>query len=119
MLGNVCDCDFNMKFFNFYFVCIYCFLIISLAHGAVLYNSSEIKRIEDIPMRRGKAGSFNKFTKEQLLNTKFPHKISNDIDLDPCKSGKKTSFTWCCFNAVCIVIIFIVGKLNHYQNVKR
>lgn len=87
MLGNVCDCDFNMKFFNFYFVCIYCFLIISLAHGAVLYNSSEIKRIEDIPMRRGKAGSFNKFTKEQLLNTKFPHKISNDIDLDPCKSG--------------------------------
>lgn len=29
----------------------------------------------------------SKFTIEQLINNVYPHKISNDIDLDPCKSG--------------------------------
>jgi len=29
-----------------------------------------------------------KFTIEELLHTKFPSRISDDIDLDPCKGGK-------------------------------
>lgn len=29
-----------------------------------------------------------KFTIEQLLNSHFPKKISNDFDLDPCKAGE-------------------------------
>ena len=29
------------------------------------------------------------FTPEELIDTKFPHNISGDIDMDPCKSGKK------------------------------
>ena len=28
------------------------------------------------------------FTPEELMDTKFPHNISRDIDMDPCKSGK-------------------------------
>lgn len=28
-----------------------------------------------------------KFTAEELLNTKFSNKISNDVDVDPCKAG--------------------------------
>ncbi|XP_022247732.1 uncharacterized protein LOC111086996 [Limulus polyphemus] len=28
------------------------------------------------------------YTIERLLNTKFPHKVSNDIYLDPCKSDE-------------------------------
>ena len=28
------------------------------------------------------------FTEEELKETKFPHNISRDIDMDPCKSGK-------------------------------
>ena len=27
------------------------------------------------------------FTSEELIDTKFPHNISGDIDMDPCKSG--------------------------------
>lgn len=30
----------------------------------------------------------NKFTVEDLVNSHFPTKLSSDIDLDPCKSGK-------------------------------
>ncbi|XP_037943329.1 transcriptional regulator ovo-like [Teleopsis dalmanni] len=30
----------------------------------------------------------SKFTIEELLNTKFEKKISNDIDMDPCKAGE-------------------------------
>jgi hypothetical protein len=29
-----------------------------------------------------------RFTIEELLHTKFPSRISDDIDLDPCKGGK-------------------------------
>ena len=29
------------------------------------------------------------FTSEELMDTKFPHNISGDIDMDPCKSGKE------------------------------
>jgi len=29
-----------------------------------------------------------RFTVEELLHTKFPSRISDDIDLDPCKGGK-------------------------------
>ena len=28
------------------------------------------------------------FMPEELMDTKFPHNISRDIDMDPCKSGK-------------------------------
>ena len=27
------------------------------------------------------------FTQEELMETKFPHNMSRDIDMDPCKSG--------------------------------
>jgi hypothetical protein len=29
-----------------------------------------------------------RFTIEELLHTRFPSRISDDIDLDPCKGGK-------------------------------
>lgn len=29
-----------------------------------------------------------RFTIEELVNTRFPSRISDDIDLDPCKGGK-------------------------------
>lgn len=29
-----------------------------------------------------------RFTADELLNTQFPSRISDDIDLDPCKGGK-------------------------------
>jgi hypothetical protein len=29
-----------------------------------------------------------RFTADELLNTRFPSRISDDIDLDPCKGGK-------------------------------
>lgn len=28
-----------------------------------------------------------KYTSEELLTKRFPRKISNDVDLDPCKAG--------------------------------
>ena len=28
------------------------------------------------------------FTQDELMETKFPHNMSQDIDMDPCKSGK-------------------------------
>ena len=31
------------------------------------------------------------FTTEELLGTKYPHIMSNDIDMDPCKSGKRSN----------------------------
>lgn len=30
-----------------------------------------------------------KFTVDELLNTKFPHGISDDVDVDVCKAGKR------------------------------
>lgn len=30
----------------------------------------------------------SKFTIEELLNTQFEYKTSNDIDMDPCKAGE-------------------------------
>lgn len=33
-----------------------------------------------------------KFTVEELLNTKFPHAISGDLDADICKAGKRRRF---------------------------
>lgn len=29
-----------------------------------------------------------RFTIEELLHTRFPSRVSDDIDLDPCKGGK-------------------------------
>lgn len=29
-----------------------------------------------------------KYTAEELLTRRFPRKISQDVDLDPCKAGK-------------------------------
>lgn len=29
-----------------------------------------------------------KFSIEELVNNRFPYKLSSDIDLDPCKSGE-------------------------------
>lgn len=29
-----------------------------------------------------------KYTIDELLNSNFPKKITNDLDLDPCKAGK-------------------------------
>jgi hypothetical protein len=29
-----------------------------------------------------------RFTIDELINTRFPSRISDDIDLDPCKGGK-------------------------------
>ena len=34
----------------------------------------------------------SKFSIEQLLNTQFEKKVSNDIDMDPCKAGKFLQF---------------------------
>jgi hypothetical protein len=30
----------------------------------------------------------SKFTIDELVNSRFPSRISDDIDLDPCKGGK-------------------------------
>lgn len=35
------------------------------------------------------ARSSDEFTIQQLLTKRFPHRISDDIYLDPCKAGKK------------------------------
>lgn len=44
----------------------------------------------DVPRTETSAVSFNyksKFTVEELMSTTFPHSISDDVNLDPCKSG--------------------------------
>jgi hypothetical protein len=33
-----------------------------------------------------------RFTIDELLNSRFPSRISDDIDLDPCKGGKNLQF---------------------------
>jgi hypothetical protein len=33
-----------------------------------------------------------RFTIDELVNSRFPSRISDDIDLDPCKGGKNLQF---------------------------
>lgn len=57
-----------------------------------------------------------KFSIEQLMNNVYPHKISNDIDLDPCKSGKPINHSAhslrSAFITNILIIILVLVKLK-------
>ena len=36
----------------------------------------------------------SRYTIDDLLYAKFSYKVSDDIDMDPCKSGKSTIIEW-------------------------
>lgn len=48
-----------------------------------------------------------KYTTEQLLKTEFPKKTSNDIYLDPCKSGEYNFFCEVSFNSMVQNVTFV------------
>ncbi|XP_043484069.1 tolloid-like protein 2 isoform X1 [Leptopilina heterotoma] len=62
-------------FLVFSFFC----LVLTLIHCRILQNDQNYSKNHHHHRQ--------KFTIEQLLNTKFPKLISNDIDIDICKSG--------------------------------
>jgi len=59
----------------------FCFAALFISTGAVSISSGS--NVSDRHQHRAM-----RFTIEELLHTKFPSRISDDIDLDPCKGGK-------------------------------
>lgn len=63
---------FKLLFGSFWLFWCFCLIV----HSAVVVKEERID------------GTVYKYSVQELLNTVFPKKISNDLDLDPCKAGK-------------------------------
>jgi hypothetical protein len=60
-----------------------CLWVAALFISTGVVSISSGRNVSDIHHKRAA-----RFTIEELLHTKFPSRISDDIDLDPCKGGK-------------------------------
>ncbi|XP_055677103.1 tolloid-like protein 1 isoform X1 [Lutzomyia longipalpis] len=78
--GKMCPRGTLWWYYSVFFV----LLLISCAHSFSINQSKSSNAPPTAPTEGEKFTE--KFTIEQLLSMKFPSKISDDIDMDPCKS---------------------------------
>lgn len=64
--------------------------------------ASAITNSSDTVTQRHQQGKTGRFTAEELMTTRFPRKISKDVDLDPCKAGKS-------------VFLYVAQKANQFS----
>lgn len=77
----------RLKRFNCFFIKIT--FLICLINVLINFTNAMILN-ETLLIRQEKPGNFKhrKFSIDELLHTQFDNRVSDDIDMDPCKSGK-------------------------------
>lgn len=77
-LSSVCE---YLRLKNLVLFSYFLLLILTKTHGFILNETIYVSDLRS-----------SKFTIDELLNGHFSYKISDDIDMDPCKAGKAISF---------------------------
>lgn len=53
----------------------------------IFINLADCNHLQNVTLRRPQQNYSSRYTADELLMSQFDFKVSEDIDMDPCKSG--------------------------------
>lgn len=114
LTANMRQFGFDIRKSQHWLCCIVVIMVILLPNS----RSDAHLRTSKRPATGSSSHSYksSKYTIEDLINRKFSYKVSNDIDMDPCKASTyltqfcKKKSVWIfneAFNFGCLVVFFV------------